>query len=109
GAETRRLAGDHSHGVTALAITRDGNTLAAVGYDQVVRQWDCRTGEPLAIETDSSRGPRFVAWSPDARMISTYSLDGRIRLWDTETGKPLRDIRHSGQSAFLPGGKLLVS
>src|ERR1700675_1339606 len=46
----------HTDGVTSLAYSPDGKTLASGGADSTVKLWNVATGK----NTDSFKGPAFV-------------------------------------------------
>ncbi|MEM8669154.1 MAG: protein kinase [Planctomycetota bacterium] len=59
----------------------DGNQLAAVGSDRVLRLLDVERGDQLQ-RFDGHTGKIWgVDWSPDGTMIATGSEDGSIRIW----------------------------
>jgi WD domain, G-beta repeat len=83
---------------TALALSRDGKTLAAgLGQRAVssgdrgaergnVLVWNADTGK-LRFTLRSQRGAIFaLAFSPDDRWIVSGSLDGSIQYWDRTEG-----------------------
>jgi WD40 repeat protein len=89
-----------AHGVTAVALTSDGSTLAAATGDRVVR-FDTRTlarrGAPLVGHT----APVLeVVWSHDGRLLATASDDGTAAVWDGHTGDLLHRFTGGGPRAL---------
>ncbi|NJO17135.1 MAG: hypothetical protein HC877_15740 [Thioploca sp.] len=64
----------HSGGVTSIALSPDGHTLASGSWDKTVRLWDVATqqplGEPLKGHTD---GVYSVAFSADGHTLASGS------------------------------------
>lgn len=81
--------------VRAIAFSPDGQSLAAVGDDRVVRLLDAATGQPLeTFGRHSDRGDvtTSAAFSPDGRILATgtggipmrhriFVMDGELKLW----------------------------
>lgn len=88
-------------GVTTVAMSPDGNFVAAGSLDKSVRVWD--TTRCILVERlDSPDGHRdsvySVAFAPNGRDLVSGSLDKTIKLW--ELGAP-RGI----QTSPVNGGK----
>lgn len=83
--------------VRAMAISPDGDRIAAGGEGNTVRIWDGRTGQPLEVTFDGHRGTvRSVAFSPDSLLVISAD-DEEIWVWDANTGKPV-----GAQSIAMP-------
>lgn len=84
------------HGGSRLAFSRDGKSLATVGYSGSVRVWDVATGkERLALDKvgfpvgDLVAGCWAVALSGDGAILAVSGNSGGVKLWDVATRKEL--------------------
>lgn len=106
-------------GITSLAFSPDGRSLAAGSYEGA-RIWDTITGREMRILGTESRlnkndvnAARAVALSPDGRWLAVGNEDHLVSLWDVKTGERLRDLQAHTQPvrsvAFSPDGHRLAS
>src|SRR5581483_4424239 len=83
----------HTSYVYPVAYSPDGCWLATGGWDNQVRLWDARTGEPCATLPH----PGIVwdlAFAPDGRWLATSSEgNDRIRIWDVATAHVSKEIQ----------------
>ncbi len=74
--------------ITALALSADGDRIAAAGLSGGVKIIDRATGR----EVTTLVGPGLPVWSlafhPDGKMLYTGGADRVIRSWDAQTGQP---------------------
>jgi hypothetical protein len=68
-------------GVTAIAFSPDGKSLASGGPDQA-RLWEVATGKEQAVLGGHEGNFYTLAFSPNGRTLATSSGDGKIRIWD---------------------------
>jgi WD40 repeat protein len=115
----RRLVGGkpmslHAYG-NAVAVSRDGSTVAVATDDARVLVVDARTGR-LERTIRPQRGPvsvTTVAFSPDGTLASG-SWAGIVNLWDPKTGRELGHPTLVAQApvsaiAFAPDGKTFAT
>ncbi|MDT0401961.1 caspase, EACC1-associated type [Streptomyces edwardsiae] len=116
---------DATDGPTALALSTDGKTLAAIGLSRSVGRgaivlWDVsdpRAPRQLpfmkaASPPDGSAQDDRVAFSPDGRLLATADTYGDVRLWDVSDPRgprPRGTVKGGGGAlAFRPDGELLA-
>jgi WD40 repeat protein len=108
---SRQLANFPDRGVTCLAFSPDGTTVAAGNTDHVIRLWDVAERRVRTSLKHHAAGVRCVSYSPDGRHIASGSDDGTVMLWDVNTAQSER-LGQSGQEvsgvAFSPDSKTLA-
>ena len=86
-------------GVTTVAISPDGQYVAAGSLDKSVRVWDVRTGY-VVERLDGLDGHKdsvySVAFAPNGRDLVSGSLDKTIKMW--ELGSESRGGMMNGQT-----------
>lgn len=107
---------EHGNQVRQVAVSADGQWLAAGGDDQVVKVWRAPRGRSLgnllSHPATSKEGDRIVSaqFSPDGKRLFTLSWEGTVRVWDAETGALLKDLLQNrfggGTLVISPDGKL---
>jgi WD40 repeat protein len=101
----------HVFGVSSMAYSPDGKTLASTGSDGMIKLWDAATGKEQAALLASTSPFTPVAYSPDGKTLA--SADVAVSLWDVARGKEKAVLKgHSlmvSSAAFSPDGKELAS
>lgn len=100
------------HGVSSLAISADGKTVATVSSSaSEIKLWEMHTGRELRT-LKSPDGLSLAAISPDNRLLVGGAWGDSIKIWHLQTGKELHTLKVTPSSvdaiAFLPDGKTLV-
>lgn len=80
--EANRLIG-HTQAVNDVRISSDGQLIATVGNDNLVKLWN-REGQLIRDLTGHSDRVLAVAFSPDNQRIATSSADKTIKLWNRD-------------------------
>jgi WD40 repeat protein len=71
-----------------MALSPNGNRLAAQGESGTIRVYEPRTGQEL-YEIHAGRG-HGLAYSPDGRLLASAGADGTVKVWDaTAAPSPL--------------------
>jgi WD40 repeat protein len=97
----------HSSFIWDLALSPDGQLLAAGDSDGMVKLWDTQLWEKVRTFQVSGGRARYVALAPDGRRLAAASDDGTVKLWDVRTGAELRTLQPgndgvSGGLVFSP-------
>ncbi|MCP4664655.1 MAG: hypothetical protein GY856_55435 [bacterium] len=112
GEEVTTLSG-HGEGVLDIKLSHDGDYLASLGMDQVLRLWDTRSAEVVLSTSHRRQIYPVLAFSPNARLVAAADDQQMVRVWDLAGGSEaaalagcqsiLKAIR------FSPDGALLVA
>ena len=78
---TRLLAGKHRDGVTAVAVSPTGKTLASGGADGSVYVWDLNSGRCMAQLKGPADQVCSLSFTSHGNMLAGGSLDQAVRLW----------------------------
>ncbi len=94
---TRETLFGHTVGVSRVAYSPDGGTLATGDLKGEIRLWDGVTGEHKATLTGHTGGVftnniSGLAFSTDSRTFASGGTDRIIHLWDVVTGQPLKTL-----------------
>lgn len=83
---TTRTSG-HKNQTLTIALSRDGNLLAAAGFGKTIAVWNLKTGELLKELDTNQPDDKFVsrlAFSPDSNSLAAGCWNGIILLWRTD-------------------------
>jgi RNA polymerase sigma factor (sigma-70 family) len=110
--EKSRLRG-HEHGVSSLAFSPDGKTVASTGSDQHIRVWDVASAKELGSVQASRSLLHSVAFAPDGRGLASGGDENAVKLWDLPSlqQRPIGAGHETWVSflAFTPDGKRLIT
>jgi len=104
----------HTNLIQSLAISPDGQYLAAGGNDHMVLVWRLNQPTTDPIKLSVAWSAQDVAFSPNSRYLAAGGAeDETVRIWDMHepeaAPKLLKGDDYSGQAiAFSPDGKTLV-
>ena len=103
----------HTGGVSSIAISPDGNTLASGSIDRTICLWDVINGSHLTTLIEHTDDVVSVTFSPDGNILATGSKDGSVVLWNAQNNEKIIKITgHNewiNEFAFTPDGKTIVS
>jgi WD40 repeat protein/serine/threonine protein kinase len=98
--------------VTSVAVSSEGQRIAAGERSGMVQVWDSRSGRNVYRWQESSEEVSAVEFSPNGRWLAVASTDGTIRLRDVASGAlaaqfvaPSGAVKHL---AFSPDGSNLA-
>ena len=98
--------------VQHLAVSSDGQFLAAGAAEPNVYIWNLADRKLVATLPDHGGGATGVSFSPDGKLLATGGTDRRLRLWEVEGWKessnlllpePITDV------AFCPDGEQVAA
>ncbi len=92
----------HKEGITALAISPDGKTLASVSHDGLAKLWSLPGGQLLATLEGHKKGVNDIAITPDSKTYITAGSDKTIKLWsapNTPSAPAAAPSKKSGKQA----------
>jgi WD40 repeat protein len=104
---------DPGEGMTALAISSDGRTLAMGSNAGTVKIWDLGAADKARATLTGHTGEvDAIAFNATGSRIASGGKDGVARIWDAATGKALHVLKHRDivtAVAFSPDGKALAT
>ncbi len=104
---------DSFSSIFAVALSPNGERLAAGTAGGEVRLWDTASTKPIYTMRGHTEWVRSIAFSPDGNTIASGSEDQTIRLWDANSGECLRTLQEHESRVysvvFSPDGKTVAS
>ncbi|NJO80735.1 MAG: hypothetical protein HC827_21025 [Cyanobacteria bacterium RM1_2_2] len=87
--------------IDCLAISHDGQFIAAGGQNGEVKIWQMQTGEPILVAT-LANAPAWVdqmAWNPKQNLLA-FSLGRYVQVWDAEIGEVAATLNFENSSVL---------
>jgi ferric-dicitrate binding protein FerR (iron transport regulator) len=82
-----RLTADEQKNVTALAVARNGKTVAVGQIDGSVRLWDLTSGEQVRWLGRLGKPIRTLAFSHDSSFLAVGGEEKQLVVWEVATGR----------------------
>jgi WD40 repeat protein/tetratricopeptide (TPR) repeat protein len=102
----------HPAGVSAVAWSPDGRTLATACWDRTTRLWDMGTGKPRGEPVRHEKWVTGLAFSPDGKTLLTVG-NHKVVTWEVQTGRRLAELSHNGTvltaAVFAPDGRTILT
>lgn len=100
-------------GVTSVAFSADGLSLATSDTNGEIQIWDVSNGKQLFICKDHNSWVWDIAFSPKHQVLASCGQDHTIKLWNTTNGEALKTLHgHSSivtAIAFSSDAQILAS
>lgn len=106
GKVVRQLKCSPASGVTTLACSPDGTTLAVGvnGKTQDIQLWDTATWQKKVLE-EHSRPVGRIIYSPDSQLLATCRTNGQVKIWNLANQQELFATADLGTTDFLPNAR----
>jgi WD40 repeat protein/tetratricopeptide (TPR) repeat protein len=103
----------HPAGVSAVAWSPDGRTLATACWDHTTRLWDVASGKPRGEPVKHNEWITGLVFSPDGKTLLTVGYS-RVGVWQVASGQRLVELDHHmptsvSAAAFAPDGQTILT
>jgi guanine nucleotide-binding protein subunit beta-2-like 1 protein len=96
----KKALSGHSHFVSDVVISMDGQFALSGSWDSTLRLWDLNTGTTARRFVGHTKDVMSVAFSADNRQIVSASRDKSIKLWNT-LGECKYSIENQGHTEWV--------
>ncbi|MFC9898377.1 AAA family ATPase [Nocardia sp. NPDC127579] len=106
--QTRHTFSGDTSGISLMALSPGGDTLATRGRDNSVQIWNLATGKQHTLFGPTASA-QSIEIGPDGTTLATYD-DKTIQLWDLTTGEARHTLTGAFSTlAFSPDGTVLAT
>ncbi len=103
----------HDSHLTAVRMSKDGQTVITASHDGMARLWDAATGMPIGEALQHPSLLVALELSPDGTHLITGYEDKSARIWDAVTGKVVATLKGHDDSVtevlFSPDGSQVTT
>ncbi|KAK0631179.1 hypothetical protein B0T17DRAFT_590423 [Bombardia bombarda] len=90
----------HSHSVTSVVFSADGQRLASGSDDKTVKIWDAATGACVQTLEGHGNWVTSVVFSVDGQRLASGSDDETVKIWDAATGACIQTLEGHSRSVI---------
>jgi serine/threonine-protein kinase len=106
------LKGQGGGKVFTVAVSPDGQTVAAAGESGIIEVYNAVTGRLKLHIKEHEMPVESLAFSPDGKHLASASWDRSVRVWDVATGRTVEKLGQLSDEAlavcFSPDGQTLA-
>ncbi|KAF9536827.1 hypothetical protein EC957_009593, partial [Mortierella hygrophila] len=99
--------------VETMAFSPDGTRVVLGAIDELVRLWDCASGQEIFVMEGHQSTAYYIAFSPCGKQIASSGFDQTVRVWDSQTGESIFVLEGHTDKVwtvkYSPSGEWLVS
>jgi WD40 repeat protein len=93
---------DRHWGISAIAISPDGNTFASAANTDGIRIWSMEAGaEIFHVERDDAGSISDLVFSDDGNLLISGDMEGHIQIWELSRGEVKYSFSHYGDLNWI--------